>query len=188
MNRQVTVVPGSLSDVSAKGGQSLAESFITAEAVILVDVSGSMGAHDSRGGRTRYDVALAELAALQGSMPGRLAVIAFSDEPQFVPGGVPPYLAGDTDLAAGLQFAKVADVAGMRFIVISDGEPNSEERALAVAATFTNRIDTVFVGPEAFPQGRRFLERLAAAHGGQSVTADRANELASQAARLLLGA
>jgi hypothetical protein len=188
VNTELSVVRGSLADVASQGGQSLAEAFVTAEAVILCDVSGSMDAHDSRGGRSRYDVACAELGALQANLPGRLAVIAFSDRPEFVPGGVPPFLSGGTDLAAALRFAKVADVPGMRFIVISDGEPDNAAEALHVAATFTSRIDTVYVGPEAFPQGREFLERLAARHGGQSVTADRAAQLATQAARLLLSA
>lgn len=196
MSKELTIVHGSLEDVAARGAQSLAEAFVSAEAVILCDVSGSMAAHDARGGRTRYEVACNELAALQASLPGRLGVIAFSCMPVFVPGGVPPFLGGGTDLAAALRFAKVADVGGgtpgggmgMRFIVISDGEPDNAAEALHVAATYTGRIDTIYVGPEAFPQGRQFLERLAAQHGGQSVTADRATELASQAARLLLSA
>lgn len=183
-----TAVRGSLQDTAAKGAQSLAEAFIDAEAVILCDVSGSMAACDSRGHRQRYEIACEELAALQANLPGKIAVIAFSSVPQFVPGGVPPFLSGGTDLAQALKFAKVADVPGMRFIVISDGEPDDPEETLRVAGSYTNRIDTIYVGPEAFPQGLRFLERLAAAHGGQAVTADRADQLASRAAQLLLSA
>ena len=186
MKQEQAVVVGSLSDVAAKSGMSIAESFISATAIILVDVSGSMHTRDSRGSKSRYDVALDELAVLQRTMPGRLAVIAFSDGAIFVPGGVPSCLAGGTDVAAALRFAKVADVPDMRFFLISDGEPNDAAEALAVAATFTARIDTIFVGPERGDRGRDFLERLAAATGGQSATAECVKELAETTKRMLL--
>ncbi len=186
---QTAMVPGSLSAVAKREGQSLAETFLSADAVIIVDVSGSMCTHDSRGGRRRYDVALEELAQLQAHMPGKLAVLAFSDDCIFVPGGQPPYLGGRTNLAGALRFAKVADVLGVRFIVISDGQPNDEHEALAVAKTYNNRIDTVFVGPENdWHGGQAFLQQLAAASGGQHMTADRVQELADKAERLLLTA
>ncbi len=183
-----SIVVGSLADVATRNGQSIAESFVSAEAVILVDVSGSMMGRDSRGGKSRYDVALDELAALQRSMPGKLAVIAFSDSALFVPGGVPPLLGLGTDVAGALQFAKVADVPGMRFFLISDGEPDDERKALDVAKTFAAHIDTIYVGPESDPIGRACLQRLAKATGGQSATADRVCELATTAQRMLLGA
>lgn len=183
------IVPGSLSAVAKREGQSLAESFLSADAVIIVDTSGSMCTTDSRGGKSRYDVALEELAQLQARMPGKLAVIAFSDSTIFVPGGQPPLLGSGTNLAGALKFAKVADVEGMRFVVISDGEPDSAQAALAVAATYQARIDTIFVGPESdWHGGQAFLQQLAAASGGQHMTADRVQELADKAERLLLTA
>lgn len=181
-------VGGSLADMAKRGNASLAETFIGCDAVILCDTSGSMDTPDSRGGRKRYTVACEELATLQANMPGKIGVIAFSSSVVFVPGGQPPYLAGMTDLAGALRFARIADVAGMRFIVISDGESDDNKAALAEAALYRGRIDTVFVGPETRPYGRDFLARLAAASGGMSVTADRAAELAASVERLLLGA
>ncbi len=179
---------GSIADVAAKDGASIAETFIGCDAVVIFDVSGSMCTPDSRGGQRRYDVGVQELAALQQKLPGKVAVNAFSDGPLFVPGGVPPFLAGSTDLAKALLFAKVADVASgdMRFFVISDGEPDDRQEALAVAQTYRNRIDTVFVGPERNPQGRDFLAQLAAASGGRNVTADRVKNLAATTQQLLL--
>jgi len=188
MNQQTAIVPGSLSDVATMTGNSLAETFIDAAAVILLDTSGSMNIRDSRGGRSRYDVALEELASLQEAIPGRLAVIAFSHLPLFVPGGQPPFLGGTTDLTAALKFAKVADVPGMRFVLVSDGEPDNEKTALATARTYRGKIDVVYVGPEAQPRGRDFLQRLAAACGGKTMTADCVKELASKVETLLLGA
>ena len=182
------IVVGSIADIANKTGASIAESFMSCDAMVIIDVSGSMEMPDSRGGMSRYEVALEELAKLQAAMPGKVAVVAFSDGAQFVPGGVPMMLGGGTDLAGALRFAHVVDGTGMRFVVVSDGEPDDEADAQAVAATFTARIDTVYVGPERHPTGRRFLERLAAASGGKAVTADRAQELAAQVTTLLLHA
>jgi Mg-chelatase subunit ChlD len=183
------LVIGSIADVAAKSGASLAETFIGCDAVVIVDVSGSMDARDSRGRKSRYDVALEELAALQKALPGKVAVIAFSASAVFVPGGRPPFLGMSTDLAGALQFAKIADVPSgdMRFFIISDGEPDDRDAALQVAKTYHNRIDTIYTGPEAYPTGRAFLQQLAAAAGGQSITADRAQDLARVTQQLLLG-
>jgi hypothetical protein len=185
-DRSLTV--GSLGAMAKQNNTSLAESFISADLVVIVDVSSSMGANDSRGGRDRYSVACDELAALQRTMPGRIAVIAFSTDVEFVPGGVPPFAGGSTNLAKALHFAHVADVPGMRFVVISDGEPDNESEALAVARTYQNRIDVVYVGPEIGARGRDFLGRLAKASGGTIVTAARAQELAASVQALLLSA
>ena len=185
MNISNAIVPGSLSAIAAQEGLSLAESFVSADAVILVDCSASMDARDSRGGRRRFDVALEELAVLQQRMPGKIAVIAFSSSVQFVPGGQPPFLCASTDLAAALQFAKMADVPGMRFVVISDGDPDDAQGALAIAATFTNRIDVVYVGSESLPHGRKFLNELAQKTGGECTTSDKAVNLAASITKLL---
>ena len=180
-----SLVNGSLSDVAQKGNQSLAETFIGADIVLIFDSSGSMAANDSRGGQSRYDVALQELTQLQQTLPGKIAIINFSSTVEFVPSGLPPFLGGGTGLTRALKFAKVADVADMRFIVISDGEPDNGTTALSVARTYTNRIDTIFVGPEHARFGRDFLHRLAQASGGQTTTADRAKELSSSVQFLL---
>lgn len=183
-----SVVAGSLADIAARSNTSIAESFLSCEIVTIVDVSGSMEMRDSRGGQSRYRVALEELAKLQQSRPGKVAVIAFSDSVEFVPGGVPPMLGGGTDLAAALRFAHMADSAGMRFVVISDGYPDDDEAALREAAGYRGRIDTVYVGPESDRVGREFLQKLATANGGQAVTADCAKELAAKIETLLLHA
>lgn len=180
------LVPGSLGALAQQSGASLAETFLSAEVIVLCDTSGSMAATDSRGGRSRYDVELDELARLQQSLPGKVAVLAFSSDVMFCPGGQPFNYGGSTDLARALEFAKVADVPGMRFIVISDGCPDDTRAALTVAATYKARIDCIFVGPETdIDGGRAFLERLAKASGGQSVTADRVMQLADKVQFLL---
>lgn len=184
MNTQI--VPGSLSDIATQSNTSIAESFLSADVIILVDVSGSMDSKDARDNQKRYDVACQELARLQGELPGKIAVVAFSDHAEFAPGGVPPYIGAETNLAGALQFVKAADGL-VKFVVISDGMPDNEEKALAIARQFQSKIHTIYVGPEDdFGVGRRFLEKLAAASGGQFTTSDRAHELADKTRRLLL--
>lgn len=178
-------VQGSLQAQATASGAGLAETFLSCDLIAIVDVSGSMDACDAPGGRTRYDAACRELAALQANHPGKIGVIAFSSTTVFCPGGQPPMLAGGTNLAAALEFAHIADGCGIQFVVISDGEPNSESAALQAAGRFQSRIDTVYVGPEG-GSGAAFLRQLAAASGGQHVTAAKTAQLAQQVERLLL--
>ena len=164
------IVRGSLSQIAAQSGKSLAESFIHCDAVVLVDTSASMGTYDTSA-RSRYAAALSELQALQEALPGKIAVISFSDRAVFCPAGIPEFLNAGTDVAAALQFARVADVPGMQFFLISDGELDSAADALRVARQYSNRINTIFVGPE-MGGGRRFLNDLALATGGTQYVAE----------------
>lgn len=182
------IITGSIGAISKQSGKSIAETFISADCICIVDTSGSMSANDSRNNQSRYEIACQELASLQNHLPGKIAVIAFSREVVFCPSGVPQMMGRGTELAKALSFAKIADVPNMRFIVISDGEPSSEEEALRVAKTYKNHIDVIYVGPEDYPSGREFLKKLAAASGGQAITADRAKELAASVEKLLLHA
>ncbi|MDA8189597.1 MAG: VWA domain-containing protein [Dehalococcoidales bacterium] len=181
------LVTGSIGQIAQRDGISIAESFLTADVIVLVDVSGSMAAHDSRGGKQRYEVACQELTKLQNTLPGKLAVVAFSSETQFVPGGQPPFLSGSTDLAGALRFVQPADGC-VRFIVVSDGYPDEPEEALAIARRFQSVIDVVYVGPESDLIGLRFLEDLARAAGGRFVKAEKAAELADKVSTLMIGA
>ena len=183
-----SIVPGSLGAMARAGRTSIAQSFMSAECIVIVDTSGSMDSMDSRGGRSRYEVACDELGFLQGQMPGKIAVLAFSDVVVFCPNGEPMHYSGGTNLVKALQFAKVADVPGMRFILISDGEPSNPSECLKIARTFKNRIDVIYVGPEEYPAGRDFLTQLSNVCGGVTVTSDRAKELGATVQNLLLKA
>ena len=180
----IAVVAGSLSDVAMRDNVSVAESFLSADVIVLVDVSGSMGACDARGGQQRYSAACAELAKLQRTLPGKIAVVAFSSAPQFVPGGVPFFIGGGTDLAAALRFVQPADGC-VDYIVISDGVPDDEAEALSVASRFTSKISTCYIGPEYDTSAMEFLRHLATASRGQSVRGD-ATQLAESVEKLML--
>lgn len=182
-----SIVAGSIAAVAHSNATSIAEAFLGAEIVALVDVSGSMRACDSRGGRSRYEVACDELAKLQQANPGAIAVVAFSDRPEFAPSGVPIYQGLGTDLAAALRFVAIAD-GTVRFIVISDGSPDDPEDALQVAKSLTSPLDCIYVGPESERPGSDFLKRLANTHGGRYAVASKAAELASTVQTLMLKA
>lgn len=179
------LVKGSIGAIAKDSGKSIAESFVNADIVVLVDTSGSMKATDSTAGRSRYEQACIELANLQASMPGKIAVLSFSDHTIFCPNGQPLFQAGGTLLREALEFAKVADLPDMQFIVISDGQPNDEQGALRIARSYNNKISTIFVGPEHDSAARGFLVKLAQISGGQSVMAAKAHDLAATTQRLL---
>lgn len=184
------IVKGSLADLAKTTGQSIAESFLSAKAIVVVDVSLSMEACDSgpMQKEQRYKLACNELARLQNDMPGQIAVVAFSSRVEFCPGGYPPFFREGTDLAAALRFVQRADGCGIRIIIISDGEPNSPDQALQVARKFKSRIDTIFIGPEKHP-GQEFLKKLSDLSGGIAATQNYKdlNKLADTAKGLLNG-
>lgn len=187
MNQSNAIVQGSLKAISQSTGKSLAESFLSCDVILIVDNSGSMSAQDSRGGRSRRNVAAEELAHLQNSLPGKIALITFATDVMFCPSGILSECGASTDMGKALQFVKVADIPGIKFILISDGVPNEPEQTLKIAKTFTNKIDTIFVGPEDDREGgRAFLDKLSKATGGISVTSDRAKELQASIQTLLL--
>lgn len=181
-----SIIPGSIKSIAQQSSKSIAEIFMNVDAIILIDCSGSMDTHDS-GNLTRYERACQELKALQANMPGKIAVIGFSDKAEFMPGGIPSFLGGGTAMDKALQFVKVADnIPGMKFILISDGEPDSPEITLNIARSYKNKIDVIYIGDERRPTGRDFLNSLAQLTGGQSVTSDRAVNLQSGVMKLLV--
>ena len=183
--RNLPTTKGSMLATAREHGRSLAETFLGVGTIILMDVSGSMHAQDTHTGQSRWELAADELAQLQENLPGKIALVCFSDITTFCPSGMPVGAGGGTMLAEALETVKVADVPGVRFIVISDGQPQSPERALTVASTFRNKIDVIYVGPEERPMGRDFLHRLAQASGGITVTADKVKALAETATRMI---
>lgn len=181
------VVPGSIQHTALQLRQSFAITWLRVDTVILFDRSDSMSQKDAPGGVTRFEMACSELAKLQASCPGRIAIVQFNDDVGLMPGGVPDAPASGTDLARALSYLRnnQMDMPGMRVIVISDGEPNHEEDALRVATQFQNRIDVVYCGPESMPAGREFLRRLSAMSGGILVTAACASGLMDATLKLL---
>lgn len=185
VNQQIVV--GSLAEMAQKNNVSLAESFLNCEALILLDLSGSMESSDTPTGETRRKVATEHLIKLQKSYSGKIALFCFADYIVPCPLGLPQDCGGSTNLHKALEYLKQYDDAGMKIIVISDGSPNDPEKCLEIAKTFVNRIDVIFVGSETdYDRGRKFLERLAALTGGKSVKSDAPGELFNEAQTYLL--
>jgi hypothetical protein len=164
-----SLVYGSLQDTALRANKTVAETFMDVDALVLVDTSFSMDERDCPGGRKRYDLACEQLIRLQRELPGKVGVISWNSSPSFCPGGIPTTPYGGTNLTGALEFVKPVDGTTIKLIIISDGEPDQQEPALALAKTFKSKIDTIYVGPER-GYGRAFLRLLAEATGGRPVT------------------
>ncbi len=132
---QSLAVLGSMEDVAWKSNVSLAEVWLQVETVIVIDTSGSMEESDGTD-TSRYSRAVFELEKLQSKLSGKIAVVGFSGIVKHYPGGIPEFLAESTNLTAALKFVLPFDGAS-KIILISDGEPDNPQTALAVAAKFT---------------------------------------------------
>lgn len=180
-----SLIVGSISDVAAKNDKSLAESFLSAEMLILADTSASMATTDVGGFKNRYQALCHHLTTIQGENKGKVALVSFSGQGEimYCPNGSPRNFNGSTDLAGALLFVKVADECGLKIVVISDGEPDSKADALYVAKNFSSPIDVIYCGKEG-GAGQKFLFKLASMTGGKFASnhADVGQEL-----QLLLG-
>lgn len=182
------IVPGSLSAITQTTGRSLSESFLSADAILIVDMSGSMGMRDAPGGKSRFDAAEAEVIRLQAQHPGKIAIVSFSDHATFSPSGRPERMGGGTNMAGALNYIQPADDTGTKFILISDGQPDDPEKTLRIARQFKTPIQTIFIGPESdYSGGRAFLEKLARETGGAALKSNAPGLLAPQVEKLLLG-
>lgn len=168
MNSQIVV--GSQSDIAQKQGRSLAETFLNAEIVLLIDVSGSMGYQDAPNGMTRWEYAQEQLTHLQGLHPGKIALVEFSTMTYYRPNGQLSEPNGSTAMDDGLKFIKVADDCGLKIILVSDGDPDDRQAALNEASKFKTKIDAIYCGLEGGP-GQAFLQQLVNKTGGQFFTA-----------------
>ena len=168
MNNEL--VFGSIGHIAANNGKSVAYQFtFDVKAVLVIDISASMAAHDCAYGHSRYAVAVQELERLQRSIPGKVAIVEFSTTALFAPGGIPSPPQASTNMAGALQFIKPIDGTGIDIWVISDGAPDDERATLNEARTFQTKINTVYIGPED-GTGADFLRRLSALTGGVNAT------------------
>ena len=166
-------VKGSLQSVANKSLITVAQAFVDCDVVVLLDVLASMMTadgqnyyHTSPHAETRYRKACNQLAKLQHDNPGKVCLICFDHQQTFEPSGIARHPNGSTDVAGALSYIWKADGLGLKFVLISDGEPDDDESAIAIARQFKSRIDCLFIGPEG-SSGQDFLRRLAAVTGGK---------------------
>jgi hypothetical protein len=188
INNKIMIVEGSQLDAAKAAGITLAESFLNAELVILLDCSGSMQMPDAPGGIARQEFADRQLRRIQGTHPGKVALICFASSVAYSPGGGVLEVGHSTALHKALEFAKIADGCGLKILVVSDGEPDDRDMALYIARQYTSKIDALYCGPESDREsGREFLRQLAQATGGQFFTSAKPAELTSIVIALLEG-
>jgi len=177
------IVPGSIAQTAlANGGELPAPPVM----VVILDVSYSMDERDAmyNGQRCRrIDAAKAQLIEIQARCPGQVAIIAFSDEAEAVPGGVAPEPNGWTNLHLALAMARAADTGSMKFCIISDGLPQQTELVYCEAEKFSVPLDVIYVGKQ--PEGRAFMEDFAKKTGGQFYTDTSTMLLTSTISRML---
>jgi len=165
----MNIVQGSIGSMMESQGKNLAQAMLDIKAVVIIDVSGSMANKDDGKEKTRFEIANDELATVQTNNPGHVAVIEFSDSARLIPYGALSQPDGTTNVAAALMLAKSMDgFEDIKFILVSDGEPNNAEMAFQIGRQFHNPINTIYVGPKNNPSGAEFLKKLSAMTGGES--------------------
>jgi len=157
------VAKGSILSVSDGGDSALI--LLDAKVVLICDRSSSMIelAHQ---GISRYIVEDEIVARLQSKYPGQIVLISFSDYAEFCLDGKLPNPSGSTFIGQALLKAQSLIDAGLRGVLISDGEPtDAESEVMKVAKKLKGKLDCVFVGQEG-SSGQAFLMKLAGVVGG----------------------
>jgi hypothetical protein len=139
--------------------------------VVLADISPSMSEVDggSRERKTRFDLLR---QALDG-LPNDVRLIVFSDTAREVSSIAEMRPSGDgTALHRAIKLA--ATFSPVRTVIISDGEPDSENDAREAVEDLTGVVDVIFCGSPSNSRARRFLESLAkSGMGGYYETGDK---------------
>jgi hypothetical protein len=131
--------------------------------VILADVSSSMGSTDggSREKKTRIQL----LRDALSTIPEGVVVIEFSDDARVVSReGVRLDEMGGTALHKGIRAA--VRYQPVRTVIISDGEPDSQEMAREAIEELTGIVDVVYCGDPKNTRAAEFLNSLAKAGAG----------------------
>jgi hypothetical protein len=139
---------------------------------VLCDVSGSMKSMVASSHASKFDHMKIALEDVLKGYPGIKLVAFGSGVRAFTSSSELPKcgeLGDSTDLAAAILSVKA--LHPRKTIVISDGLPDDQARALAAASEITGSIDTIYCGWDGDP-GVKFLQRLSRDSGGVQVTWD----------------
>ena len=130
--------------------------------VVLADVSGSMSTRDngSREKKTRFQLLTEALATI----PEGVIIIAFSDEAAEVTKATLRIDGGGTAMHLGIRAA--VKHSPIRTVIISDGEPDSEDAARRAIEELTGIVDVVYCGDPKDLRASEFLQSLAKAGAG----------------------
>lgn len=169
--------PKTTTELMAEKSRQLTMKSQAANLVLLLDCSGSMSAIFAE--TTRYN---AMINALPHLPQGRRVYFNSGVSTHQLPPSA------STDLTSAIQF--LHSYQEQKCLLISDGEPDDQESAMAAAVSSGKVFDVLFIGGDA--GGKLFMESLAARTGGQVVVVNpKASDtggtmLIADAARLLL--
>ena len=195
MNNPNTIVPQSPSKITPSKSEKSLSALVAARAaaaaaakrhlVIMADTSGSMDYHDAGGGKRRIDVLQTVLNTLRVKHP-RIRLFSFATALTPCDAGMLPPPSGGTNLGGALREVAVHLNQHSILILISDGEPDSEQDAFQAAGGIPCRLEVFYVGPEGGP-GSAFLAKLAAAVGGgfSSTPLSQSKQLESKVEKVL---
>ncbi len=156
------------------------------ETLLLLDASGSMEDSDANGVPK-----MKTLGKMIKIMPGADKIYFNSDVFNYGKKTDMPVPDGNTDLALAFRYIKSNYMNKYKkIILISDGEPFSENDALEEALKLKQPINIIFIGIKG-SVGECFMQKLAKATGGTNITLseksrDFSNQLISVSRRLLI--
>ena len=135
--------------------------------LLLVDCSGSMGGV-IRSGDRKIDALRKVVTTLRETHPVPVAAFGVGGYGVEVV-DVIPEPCGSTPLGAAIEFGTAQGATHL--VVVTDGEPNSEEDAFTAARAFGGVIDTFYIG-DGSDRGSKFCSELAKMTGGTANLTD----------------
>jgi len=150
--------------------------------LLLIDCSGSMSDRLARTNERRIDALRRVMRQLRSTHSTPVAAFGGYRQVEIVEDAPEP--TGTTPLDDAIDFGR--EQGANHLVVITDGEPNSQEKAFAAAARFGNPIDVFYIG-DAHGHGLSFAQELARRTGGVAHLSDisATKQLSSQIAGLL---
>lgn len=164
------IIKGSIKDIATNGDTALA--ILNAKAALVCDRSGSMNEYTANG-KTRAQLEDEVVTELQSRYSGKIVVVGFNDSAYLCEDGVLPMPAAGTQFLSAFEVSEALSDAGLRVILISDGDPQESHDHLLDQARqkFHNNMDCIYVGDEG-SAGEDFMRRLADAVGGSATLCD----------------
>jgi hypothetical protein len=137
--------------------------------VLMLDVSGSMSETVGQSSESRRKIDLLRDLVLDLRKEADFLQMIFDTHPEFCEEICEPR--GGTALHEALDLAST-QLGARRFVLITDGYPDSADAALRAAEKLPAPLDIFYVGPVGDIYAQEFLKKLAAACKGQYGAAD----------------
>lgn len=178
VKKQVDVIAGRKVELTSLSKMKAA---FTTQAVLILDRSGSMS-DATNDGRRKID-ALRDLVMDLRQKAG-FEQLVFDDQVEWTEDIGEPR--GGTQLHRALSEARTHRPDATRYILICDGQPDSQEMALHEASLMPAPIDVFYVGPLNDHYAQDFLKQLAQGAKGQFGAADLSSPMLEEKIRLAL--